>query len=38
MSAAKRTAYDKYLALLEKSASILNLDPVIYQRLQIPEL
>ena len=38
MSTQKRTAYDKYLALLEKAATVLKLDPVIYARLQIPEL
>ena len=33
----KRTAYDKFLALLAKAAKVLNLDPEIYRRLQIPQ-
>lgn len=34
---AKRTPYDKYLALLEKAAHVLKLDPVYYERLKVPE-
>jgi len=37
MSNEKRTAFDKYLAQLENAAKVLNLDPRIYERLQIPE-
>ena len=31
----KRTAFDKYLAQLEKAAKVLDLDPRIYARLQV---
>jgi glutamate dehydrogenase/leucine dehydrogenase len=34
----KRTPFDKYLAQLEKASKVLNLDPRIYARLQVPKL
>lgn len=38
MDKTKRTAFDKYLALLDRAAVVLKLDPRIYDRLKVPQL